>query len=220
MTRPKVKRPRSRRGEGDKLREEILDATEALLSQTADRRAVSIRAVAEAVGVTAPSIYRHFPDKRALLMAACQRHFDDLQQRLEKMASVAEGPIDAPRETGHAYLDWGMDNPEEYRIMFMTRPESDAVTDGEEMDYSDTIGPGTAFGALISMIDTGLQAGEIRADRNIFDVAIAVFSLVHGVTSLAISNDPQFFPRTDAHRTLDLLMDWTFAGLAPAGLDS
>jgi hypothetical protein len=127
---------------------------------------------------------------------------------------VAEGPIEALRDAGHAYLDWGMDNPEEYRLMFMTRPEPDVVGDGEEVDYSETIGPGTAFGVLTSMIETCMQAGAFRRG-DVFEVAIAVFSLVHGVTSLAISNDPRFFPRTDAHDSLDLLMEWTFAGLAP-----
>ena len=60
-------RTRSRRGEGDRLRDEILAAVGALLDETKDEAAVSIRAIAERVGVSPPSIYRHFEDKEALL---------------------------------------------------------------------------------------------------------------------------------------------------------
>ena len=62
------RRTRARRGEGERLREEILDAAERLLIETGNRDAVSIRAVAEAVGVTPPSIYLHFADKTELLI--------------------------------------------------------------------------------------------------------------------------------------------------------
>ena len=65
-------RVRARRGEGDKLREEILVAVSDLLDETNDESAVSIRAIADRVGVTPPSIYRHFEDKEAML-ARCAR---------------------------------------------------------------------------------------------------------------------------------------------------
>src|SRR5205807_237758 len=45
-------RRRARRGEGPRLREELLAATERLLAETGDEEAVSIRAIADAVGVT------------------------------------------------------------------------------------------------------------------------------------------------------------------------
>ena len=65
-------RARLPRGEGALLREEILRATDELLIETASEEAVSIRAVAAKVGVTAPSIYRHFEDKDALMFAVCE----------------------------------------------------------------------------------------------------------------------------------------------------
>jgi AcrR family transcriptional regulator len=68
-------RPRSRRGEGETLREDLLDATELLMIETGSADAVSIRAIADAVGVTPPSIYLHFPDKESLILAVCERHF-------------------------------------------------------------------------------------------------------------------------------------------------
>ena len=76
-------RARARRGDGERLRAEILAATERLLIQTGDQEAVSIRAIADAVGVTPPSIYLHFADKTELLFAVCEKHFEVLDRQLE-----------------------------------------------------------------------------------------------------------------------------------------
>src|SRR5262245_26455064 len=85
-------RHRARRGEGDRLRGEILAAAEALLVETANESAVSIRAIADRVGVTPPSIYRHFADKDALLQEVCREVFLRLDDTLEKAASAATDP--------------------------------------------------------------------------------------------------------------------------------
>ena len=56
-------RARARKGEGELLRAEILDAAMQVLAETGSEHAMSIRAVADKAGVTAPSIYMHFADK-------------------------------------------------------------------------------------------------------------------------------------------------------------
>src|SRR5258708_40180525 len=68
-----LRRPRAPRGSGDLLRNEILDAATALLLESGQARAVSIRSVAQRGGVTPPSIYLHFDDKDALLDAVGAR---------------------------------------------------------------------------------------------------------------------------------------------------
>jgi AcrR family transcriptional regulator len=70
-----LKRRRAARGSGEQLREEILNAATDLLLETGHAKDVSIRSVAQRVGVTPPSIYLHFADKDALLDAVCGRYF-------------------------------------------------------------------------------------------------------------------------------------------------
>ena len=70
---PVQRRSRSRRGEGDLLCDEILAAAERILIETNDQAALSIRAIASAVGVTPPSIYLHFADRNDLVFAVCER---------------------------------------------------------------------------------------------------------------------------------------------------
>jgi AcrR family transcriptional regulator len=95
-----TKRRRSRRGEGERLREEILAAAEAILIETRDESALSVRAIANAVGVTPPSIYLHFADRNELLFAVCERHAANLQEALEAAAAGVGDPLERIRRRG------------------------------------------------------------------------------------------------------------------------
>ena len=82
-----MKRRRAPRGSGEQLRDEILDATTDLLLETGHAKEVSIRSVAQRVGVTPPSIYLHFADKDALLDAVCARYFEKLDEEMQAAAA-------------------------------------------------------------------------------------------------------------------------------------
>src|SRR3954462_12451882 len=107
---PATRRARARRGEGERLRDEILAAAERLLIRTGDQEAVSIRAIAEAAGVTPPSIYLHFADKTQLLTAVCSARFAEFDRYLEEAASGVDDPLDALWARGRAYVRFGLDN--------------------------------------------------------------------------------------------------------------
>ena len=67
------RRPRSRRGDGGQLREEIIEAAREILAQTGSLDALTLRGVARRVGIAATSIYLHFPDTEHLAVAATQQ---------------------------------------------------------------------------------------------------------------------------------------------------
>ena len=94
-----MKRRRAPRGSGEQLRDEILDATTELLLKTGHAKDVSIRSVAQRVGVTPPSIYLHFADKDALMDAVCARYFEKLD---EEMQSAARRSADRDRGAARA----------------------------------------------------------------------------------------------------------------------
>src|SRR6187402_1454924 len=68
----------NRRGQGERLRDEILDAASRLLATSGSRDAVTLRAVAREAAIAAPSIYPHFPNRDAVLDAVVVRTFDQL----------------------------------------------------------------------------------------------------------------------------------------------
>ena len=115
-------RRRAKRGEGERLREEILAAARDLLAESQDADAVSVRMVADKVGVSTPSIYLHFADKAALLDAVCEAVFAELDQLMEASAAVTDDPFDGLRLRGLAYSRFALANPEQYRLAMMRMP--------------------------------------------------------------------------------------------------
>lgn len=177
-------RPRARRGEGDRLRDEIIAAAEALLLETGSEDAVSIRAVADRVGVTAPSIYRHFTDKQHLLFEVCAIHFARFDAVMAAaVADVDADPVAALRALGQAYVRFAVEEPEHYRIMFMGRSE---LTPEQYAD--EVFAEGGAFPTLVATLQAGIDAGRFRDDLPpAHDIAVVVWALVHGVASLAVT---------------------------------
>lgn len=115
----RLRRARAPRGSGDLLRHEILDAATELLLQTRQARAVSIRSVAERVGVTPPSIYLHFQDKDALLDAVCARYLARLDEEMERAAMGHTCVVEVLRAQGLAYVRFALQTPELYRLATM-----------------------------------------------------------------------------------------------------
>lgn len=183
----KPSRPRAPKGQGDLLREEILEATERLLIETGSEEAVSIRAVANATGVTPPSIYRHFTDKTHLLFEVCARHFVAMDEAIQAAVTDIDDPLLAMRARGRAYVRFGMDHPEHYRIMFM----GPAYETPDQWD--DLLGTG-AFANLVKGIEALVDAGLLRGGTDPFQAALHVWANVHGLTSLLVARPEMPWP--------------------------
>ncbi len=183
-------RERSKRGEGDQLRDEILEAAEALLLETGDEDAVSIRAVADRVGVTPPSIYRHFADKSTLLFEVCDRQFSRFHEYLDAKRSGHADPVESLKACGRAYVEYGLTYPEHYRIMFMGR--SDHTPD----QYHDhVLSELSSFMEIVASVQDCIDTG--RLDGDAFATATLLWTSMHGVTSLLIAKPNFPWPPTD-----------------------
>lgn len=175
-------RPRARRGEGAALREEILAAARRLLAETGSEDAVSVRAVADLVGVSTPAIYMHFADKEALLAEVCNQVFEALDAAMEEAAVDAVDPVDSLRRRGLAYVRFAVANPEHYRLVMMRRP-----ADGESVGASDAMLAEGAFAHLLAAIARCQEAGLIRADEEPFGLGLVLWAAAHGIASLLIA---------------------------------
>lgn len=160
------------------MREEILDATTELLLETGHAKEVSIRSVAQRVGVTPPSIYLHFADKDALLDAVCGRYFEKLDEEMQRVAADQPSTIDVLRAQGLAYVRFAVKTPELYRIATMGEGRA-----GSDVDVALT---SSAFvhmrAAVQGLIDEGIfPPGDPIA------AALEMWSVAHGVAALVIS---------------------------------
>ena len=145
--------------------------------------AVTIRAVAHAVGVSAPSIYLHFADKDELFYETCRRVFDGLNARLLGAFADAESNIvDRMLRAGKAYIEFGLEHPGQYLVIFGAVPPDQMHPDELMTD------PGVqSFELLVGAIEAGVDNGELRADLDVAATAIAVWGAVHGTTQLLIT---------------------------------
>ena len=198
---PAIPRARSRKGEGDKLREEILDAAEQLLMEKGSVEAVSMRAIASRVGVTPPSIYLHFDDKRELFFQACSRSFDELSEVVA--GAVSDGTfVERITAVGHAYVEFGLSRGEQYEAMFRNRPPDD-LTEEEAAGL-----PGhRALTVTAELVRRGIEAGEIRGDLVPEAVAISLWAALHGLVLILLAKEDVPYPLLD---DADLIIDQTF----------
>lgn len=205
-----ARRSRARRGDGDRLRNEILVAAEALLIATNDQAALSIRAVAAAVGVTPPSIYLHFADRNDLLFAVCERHAAQLEQAMADAAVGVDDPLERLRLRGLAYIHYGLAHPEHYRILMMSRPDDtpDRFIDERMVDTAGLL-------PAVADVEAAIERG-VFPDQDPLDAVKLLWMIVHGMVSLLISKPDFPFPSPEV--SYQRLYDMLLSGLVTPGM--
>jgi AcrR family transcriptional regulator len=201
---PAVKRIRARRGEGERLRKEILDAAEQILVAKADADAVSIREISQIVGVTAPSIYRHFQDKDALVLAVCERAYDRFGDFLEAGAAQGTDPLGEIKGRAKAYINFALANPGQYRVLFMTPGSHESAFD---MNHSEIRG----LVELVVSVEKAIAADLVRPVASALDMAIMLWSQVHGIVSLRIAHPEMPWPPAEAQ--LEMMFQFLAEGM-------
>lgn len=189
----------------DDLRGRLLDAAEAILSETGREDAISMRVVAERVGCTATAIYRHFDDRAELVFEVCRRNFAALEAVVEAAAEGIDDPLTDLRARGRAYVRFGLEHPEAYRILFMGH--ASFVPAGFDVDELLAVG---GFDGVVDAVRRCMDAGALREDDP-FEVALVLWAGVHGITSLLISKP--WFPWPDRDALVDRLLDAQIDGL-------
>ncbi|MBX9727919.1 MAG: TetR/AcrR family transcriptional regulator [Sphingopyxis sp.] len=160
------------------LRSALIDAgMRALAADSAD--ALSLRALAREAGVSATAVYRHFPEKDALLAALALTGFDQLAaaQQAASRAASGQGALAAFSASGAAYVRFAVINPELFRLMWKAAPR------GDQLDLPiDEAHPAMADlrRAVEDMAPPGASEDDKRA------TALRCWGLVHGLATLAL----------------------------------
>lgn len=161
----------------------IVAAALEILSET-QRHEFSLRELARRAGVSHNAPYKHFADKRDLLAAVSATGFEALTKRMRIQAAKASNPRAALMAVLRAYIQYGVDNPALYKLMFggyLRGPDADRpAIERAAAEQARTL--------LAGLIRDGALGQAIpdmpRNERKIAGAILACWSLVHGLTQL------------------------------------
>lgn len=199
-------RVRNPRGEGVRLRDELVLAASRLLE--ADPASVTLRGVAREAGVAAPSVYTQFVDLDELLRAVVGHHVRALRHHVEEAtpgpaqvsSDPSAGPATHPRTrlaaACHAYCRWGVEHPGAYAAVFGGQVVR-LLSEAEHLAFAD----GDALLAHMRGLALAVPGvGPARAD----ELVLACWSALHGVVSLRTGKPGYPWPSLDEH--VDLVL--------------
>jgi AcrR family transcriptional regulator len=139
--------------------------------------AVTMRRVATAVGITAMAIYRHYPNRAALLNAIAEDGFAALAAALRKRR-LAGTVMQRLEKMGDLYLDHALENPRLFELMFL-QPREGARR--YPSDFKARRSP-TAT-EVADLIAEGMRDGTFR-DDDAWEIAFEMGALSHGLIAL------------------------------------
>lgn len=180
------------RGQGARLRGELVDAASRLLDRGGRDADLTLRGVAREAGVSAPSVYAHFADLDQLAVAVIKRHLDDLGAALDRsLARTADRPAPARlRALARAYVRWGLEHPGPYTVVFEGRALRQISADEERAIAGDTDLLG-GLAALLARLDPPPPSPDLAA--------LGVWTALHGVVSLRTAKPSYPWPGLDRH---------------------
>jgi AcrR family transcriptional regulator len=170
---PTPARERNPRGEGDKLRVELLDAAAELMAEKGDIDAISLRSIAARAGVSPTAVYRHFDDHLDLLTESVRHCWVEFDRAFDRAEAGIDDPYDDLDAMGRAYIEFALGQPGKYHVLFANK--IDLEIDGRSIGLH-------TFDRLVDKVARILD--EQDDERDPWFVAVEVFTWIHGIVDL------------------------------------
>ena len=173
------------------IRKMILEASMKLFVEEGFEH-VSIRKIADLIEYSPTTVYLYFKDKDEIFFSLHEMGFQKMQELNRNLDSI-QNPLLRLHKMGENYLNFGMENPEYYSLMFIERAPMDKLTEmGCEWENGDA-----ALTRLRATVQECMDKGYL-AKRDPHLVSLSVWSTVHGLVSLAIRERMEkFVPQKD-----------------------
>jgi AcrR family transcriptional regulator len=178
-----ARRARSRRGEGEQLRDDLLDAAAELMAEKGELDAISLRSIASRAGVSPTAVYRHFDDHLHLLREAVERCWSQFAAHLLEGVAAHDDPYDRLRGAGDAYVRFAMSEPGKYRVLFSNRID---------LGMQRVMAGAVAFELLVDLVAAVLR--DRGDDRDPRFVAVLVHTWIHGIVDLCGNHEHADWP--------------------------
>ena len=160
---------------------------------------LSLRQIANEIGVSPSAAYHYFPDRNSLLAVLGFSLFEELADYQEReLAKVAGTSARAARERfrilGRTYFEWAIREPHFFNLMFS---DFCLIESSVEQTREENRAYQTLIHCLDDLVETGSMDKKLRASAELLS-----WSVVHGTTSLIVSGH---LDTEDFERALDSL---------------
>ena len=159
---------------------------------------VSMRTLAEAVGLTHGSIYGYFRDKDELFDTLVEESFDQFASALRATSGRGGDPVRFLRRAGRKYVEFGLENPGAYEFAFILRRPGAAQK------------PHVTYEYLRAAVKRCIDEKRFRI-RDVDLAGQALWTAAHGVTSLLITRPD--FPWAKKKALIAMVIDSAVDGL-------
>ncbi len=153
-------------------------------------KALSMRRVAAAAGISATAIYRHYKDKEALVWGVVEEGFRAFASYLFPSLSGAT-PLERLQLAGRNYIRFAIEQPEYYRLIFMSwfdAASADAVAKKGKREPAQE----PTFQFLLDRVGECIKAGVIKPEVPVLDAATGIWAQVHGLAALYLAGGARF----------------------------
>jgi AcrR family transcriptional regulator len=203
---PPLARGATIRLRGEERREAILDAAQALYLEHGPV-AVSTRRIAEAVGISQPSLYAHFPTKHAITLALSARAFGVMEASLEAGGHVpGSGGLAELAGSIRSYIAFALAEPTAYRIAFMVE-----VADPPGEEEVRCLPGYQVYSRFAASVAAMQHAGLLRATAPGV-LAQSLWAGMHGLCALLLARPT--FPWAELAGLVDAHVELLVAGAA------
>ena len=191
--------------EKEELRAKILEAARKMFVKEGFEN-TSVRKIAKSIEYSAGTIYLHFKSKDEIFFVLHEEAFDLLAERIVPKMAI-EHPIERLQAFGREYVNFALEFPEYYDLMFIQQGPMKVIDEMHGVDEGASTQEWAAvmksFGCLYETVKEAIEKGHIN-NPNVDLVTFSIWSSMHGMTSLCLCQRMKMFP---AMKPEDMIFD-------------
>jgi AcrR family transcriptional regulator len=190
----------------EEFRREILNSAHELFIDDGYEK-FSMRRLAEKIDYSPTTIYLYFKNKDDLLLAICEEVAEQFLTRLRHIRSVQSKPLEALRQAMLYLVEFAFDNPNQYKVFFLTRPNVYGTQ--EEFMTRESMARNSYF-EFRRMVQECVEEGKLRhMDVDVLTQVLA--TAPHGLIAMTLYHNS--FPWADRKVLAAALVDGLLKGL-------
>jgi AcrR family transcriptional regulator len=212
VTKAVVNLQERKRRESEARKKHIIAVVKALIKKGGARE-ITIRKIAEEAGFSTTVVYSLFHDKATLITQTMDEALFELVEMMQGAAGKSEDAVEKIKLAGKAYINFGLNNPDEYALVFMEQrphaPVAAAVVEHGNVDQD-------PYAFAHSLFIKLQAAGVVGGDQDASHLMTQIFwHGLHGLTSISLvmGEGDDWIPKLDPQIHIDALLDVLMLGI-------